>query len=86
MRTNPPNRIHRFRLAALIVVAALVAGQASASAQTGATSGAEARDPKPGPAKPDPSQPGPPKQDPAPAFVPSEAVSSGKPVSFPTDI
>ncbi len=71
-------------IAALAV--ALAGWTASASAQQGA-----APTPKPGATaagapKPGPARPAPPKQDPPPDFVPSETVSSGKPVSFPTDI
>ena len=64
----------------------LVAGwHASASAQSraasGGAAGSAAEDPKPGPA-----QPAPPKENTSPDFIPSETVSSDKPVSFPTDI
>jgi hypothetical protein len=85
--------MRRYRLAVLVVAAGLAGWHASASAQggtapgpgsdagSGATAPASAGESKPGPARP-----APPEQDPSPDFVPSETVSSGKPVSFPTDI
>ena len=86
MPTNRPDR-NRWRwLAALVVAVGLVAGwHASALAQTraasGGAAGSAAVDPKPGPARP-----APPKENTSPDFIPSETVSSDKPVSFPTDI
>ena len=66
-----------------VVLAGWVAG---ASAQQGATPIPEPGATAAGAPKPGSAQPAPPKPDPSPDFVPSETVSSGKPVSFPTDI
>ncbi len=78
------------RLAALVVAAGLAGWHAAALAQQGAApvpgSGAGSGATAAGDRKPGPARPVPPKDNPSPDFVPSETVSSGKPVSFPTDI
>jgi hypothetical protein len=72
----PMNRRARFRwIAALAFAVATVCWHGVAAAQ------ATAPPPKPGTA-----QPTPPKDTAKPDFVPSETVSTEKPVSFPTDI